>query len=249
MTDGLLREGAVALVTGASSGIGSGIARALAAEDLRVICAARRMERLSDLAREVGPSILPLSFDVTQAEEVARLPANLPQELREIDILVNAAGHDIGGRRPFDAMSQREIAAIIETNVIGAMAVTRALLPGMLERDRGHVVMIGSTSGRESYAGGSVYAPSKFALRAFTDSLRKDYRHRNLRFTEIQPGLTRTNFAATRLYGDKTAGERYYEAAPQVLEVEDVVAATLFALRLPGRACAAQILLTPTLEV
>jgi NADP-dependent 3-hydroxy acid dehydrogenase YdfG len=248
MTESLLREGAVALVTGASSGIGAGIARALAGERLKVICAARRMERLSDLAREVGPAILPLSFDVTQPEEVARLPANLPQELREIDVLVNAAGHDIGGRRPFCEMSQREIAAIIETNVVGVMALTRALLPGMLERNRGHIVNIGSTAGRATYAGGSVYAPSKFALRAFTDALRKDYRQTSLRFTEIQPGLTRTNFAATRLHGDKTAGERFYDAAPQVLEVEDVVAATLFALKLPGHACAAQIMLTPTQE-
>ena len=248
MTEGFLRKGAVALVTGASSGIGAGIARALALEGLRVIGAARNKEKLQELAHRVGPAMLPFSLDVTKAGQVEGLPANLPEDLRQIDILVNAAGHDVGGRRPFDAMSPQEIAAIIETNVIGAMAVTRALLPGMLERNRGHVVMIGSTSGRETYAGGSIYAPSKFALRAFTDCLRKDYGHTNLRFTDIQPGLTRTNFAATRLYGNKTAGARYYDAAAQVLEVEDVVTATLFALKLPPHACAAQILLTPTRE-
>ncbi len=244
----VLKPGAVALVVGASSGIGEAVAVSLAGRGCRVICAGRRVERLSRLAGRLGSGAHPLRLDVTDPESTATVIERLPEDLRQIDILVNSAGHDIGGRRRFDLGQAQEWADIVDTNVNGLLRVCHAVIARMLARGVGHVVNIGSNAGLQGYAGGTAYAASKFAVRGFSDALRLDYRATDLRITEIQPGMTRTEFARMRLHGDQDGGERYYDQAAQCLAADDVARAVVFALEQPAHVTIARLLVLPTHE-
>ena len=187
----IMRPGAVALVTGASSGIGQSIAEGLLARGLRVICAARRLDRLQELYGARDGQALPISLDVTDGDAVAALIQGLPADWREIDIVIANAGSDVGGRQRFDEGAMSDWAATVATNITGLIAVCHAVIPGMLERRRGHVVTIGSIAGLMTYPGGSIYAATKHAVRAFTDGLRKDYSNDPIRITEILPGMVK----------------------------------------------------------
>ncbi len=246
--EGILEPGAVALVAGASAGIGAATAKALAEAGARVICSSRNLERLQALSESLGADCHAVALDVADPLSVGTLVERLPKALREIDILVACAGHDVGGRQRFDHGAVEDWASIIETNVTGMIRVCHAVIPGMLARGRGHVVTLGSIAGLKTYQGGTIYNASKFAVRGFTDALRADYKDTPLRITEILPGLTRTEFAATRQRGDETAGDAYYGAAPQVLEAVDIADCIVFALRAPARMTVAQIVALPTNE-
>ncbi len=245
---GILKPGAVALVVGASSGIGAAVARQLAAQQVRVICAGRSRDRLEALAAELGQGAVALQLDVCDDESVGSLLDRLPADLRAIDILINGAGHDRGGRRPFDEGEMADWAAIIDVNVTGMMRVCHQVIPGMRRRGRGHVVNIGSVAGLITYPGGSIYAASKHAVRAFTDGLRRDYAATDLRITEILPGLTRTDFAINRWQDEPGRAKAFYDDAPGVLEPEDVASSVVFALQQPDHVNIAQILVMPTRE-
>ena len=246
--DGILQPGAVALVAGASAGIGAATANALAEAGARVISASRNLERLQALSESIGPDCHAVELDVTDPQSVESLIERLPEALRQIDVLIACAGHDVGGRKPFDEGEVEDWAGIIETNVTGMIRVCHAVIPGMLARGRGHVVTLGSIAGLKTYKGGTIYNASKFAVRGFTDALRLDYKDSALRITEILPGLTRTEFAATRRGGDESAGDAFYGAAPQVLEAGDIADCIVFALKAPARMTIAQIVALPTLE-
>ena len=153
-----------ALVTGASSGIGAAVAAALAGQGWRVICAARRVDKLATLARTIGQGAVAIALDVSDAGSVGSLAERLPDGWREVDLLVNNAGHDVGGRRRFDRGSIEDWATTVQTNAIGMMRVTHALLPGMVERGRGHIVNIGSIAALDVQPGGAAYVTSKFAV-------------------------------------------------------------------------------------
>ncbi len=239
-----LRPGAVALVTGASSGIGRAVAEDLLARDLKVICAGRRLALLQDVFGQ--PGALPFELDVTDAEAVAGLGAALPEDFAAIDILVASAGHDVGGRRRFDEGDMADWAAIIDANVTGLMRCCHAVIPGMLARGRGHILTLGSVAGLRTYRGGAIYAPSKFAVRAFTEALRHDYKNDPIRITEVLPGLVRTGFAAARHRGDSDKADAFYESFPAALSAGDIAAAVLFALAQPPQVNIAQIVVTPT---
>ena len=241
-----LRPGALALVTGAGSGIGAAVAEALAARDCRVICAARRIDRLRELARRLGSGCHPLELDVTDADGAAGVLDRLPAELREIDILVNNAGHDAGGRQRFDLGEAGEWASIIETNVIGLMRVSHAVVPGMVARRRGHVVNIGSIAGLRAIPGGSVYAASKFAVRGFSDGLRADYEGSGVRVTEIMPGTARTEFALARWHGDRAKADAFYGGYDTLLAAEDVARCVVFALEQPAHVVVSRLVVVPT---
>ncbi len=243
---GILGPGAVALVTGASAGIGAATAEALAEKGARVICAARDKVRLDELAARLGAGAHALELDVT--DPTARLLERLPEALREIDILIACAGHDVGGRTRFDQGGVADWASIIETNVTGVIRVCHAVIPGMLERGRGHVVTLGSTAGLRISADYSVYNASKFAVRGFTEALRADYRGTDLRLSEILPGLTRTEFAARRYRGDAARGKSYYDSFPGTIEAEDIARAIVYALEQPPHVTVAQIVVVPTHE-
>ena len=202
--------GSTALVTGAAGGIGAAIAAALVEAGARVICAGRTLERVRNLAASLGAAARAFELDVTDASRCAALPGSLPEGWREIDILVNNAGHDRGGRRPFQVGDADDWCAIIDTNVAGMMRVTRALLPGMLEREHAHVVNIGSTAGLAGYAGGAAYAASKHAVRGFSESLRLDLAKTAVRVSEILPGMVQTGFAYARWPDDRERASDFY---------------------------------------
>lgn len=242
----ILAPGAVALVTGASSGIGRAVARDLLARGLKVVCAGRHRAVLEEAFAADGDDAFALELDVRDTGRVAERLAALPPEFAAIDILVANAGSDVGGRRRFDEGAMADWAGTIETNVTGLMATCHATIPGMLGRGRGHVVTIGSVSGLSTYAHGAAYAASKYAVRAFTECLRKDYKRDPIRITEILPGLVRTGFAQARNHGDAAKAEAFYDSFPAWLEPEDIAAAVAYALGAPGHVNIAQVVVTPT---
>ena len=244
--EGILRPGAVALVTGASAGIGLATAEALAARGLRVICAARDKARLEALASRLEGAHA-LELDVTDAEACGGLLERLPEDLREIDILVANAGHDVGGRKRFDEGKVEDWARIVETNVTGVIRTCHAVIPGMLARNRGHVVTLGSIAGLRTFPQGSIYCATKFAVHALTESLRSDYARTDLRITEILPGMTRTEFAARR-FQDQARGDEFYDRFAALLEPVDIANAILYALGQPPSVTVAQMVVVPTRE-
>ena len=237
--------GAVALVTGAGSGIGEATARRLAETGLHVICAGRRIDRVESVASEVGGHALAL--DVVDPESVESIEDRLPAGLREIAVLVNSAGHDVGGRRRFDAGNADEWAGIVETNVTGLIRVTRQLIPGMLARDRGHVVNIGSVAGLVAYKTGSIYAASKHAVHGFSESLRQDFAGTGVRVSEILPGMVRTEFALNRWKDVQTAAA-FYDDFGVCLEPDDIARAVVYCLRQPPHVVISQVVVMPNQE-
>lgn len=249
MADGtILRPGAVALVTGASSGIGAAVAAMLAERGARVICAGRSHARLEPVTSRIGEGAVPLELDVDDAGSVATLFERLPADLHAIDVLINSAGHDIGGRRRFDEGDVDEWTAIVESNVNGMIRVCHAVAQGMVARGRGHIVNLGSVAGLRVARHGSVYNATKYAVRALTEGLRMDYADTGIRVTEILPGLTRTGFAAARFHGDAAEGTAYYDGFPATMAPEDVARTMVFALEQPPQVQIAQLVVTPTRE-
>jgi NADP-dependent 3-hydroxy acid dehydrogenase YdfG len=234
----------IALVTGASSGIGEAICRLLIFHQYKVIGAARTKSKLQALHQDLGSSFHPMVLDVTNALSVSNLIERLPENLQSVDVLVNNAGHDIGGRRFFEEGTARQWSEIIETNVQGLMRVTHAMIDGMLARGNGHVVNIGSIAGIKPYATGTAYVTSKYAVHGFSQSLRLDYAGRGIRVSEIMPGLVRTGFAGQRL-GDAEKAEVFYDSVGQSLSPEDIARTLLFALQQPKHVEIAQLVVLP----
>lgn len=236
-------------VTGAGGGIGAGIVRALHPRGWRIVCADRSLPALRALERDLGERLHLAEMDVTRQESIDGVLAALPEAFRDIDILVHCAGHDIGGRRPFHEGTAQQWAAVLDTNLIGTVRVTHAVLPRMLARNSGHMVFLGSTSGVQIYPHGSAYVTSKAGIHAFVKSLRLDYQRTDLRFTELQPGPVVTGFSRSRFLDDAEKGQAYYDGLPGVLSVGHVVRCALFAIDMPADANVAGILFTPTREV
>ena len=236
--------GAVALVTGAGSGIGARVAARVAEIGCKVICAGRRLGRVEAVAAALDGRGLALVLDVTDAESVASLLSRLPPEWREVEILVNNAGHDAGGRRPFHQGSIQQWAEIIETNVTGLVRVTRALIEGMRERNRGHIVNIGSIAGTRPYATGTLYSASKHAVHGFSESLRLDYVDTGIRVTEIMPGMVKTDFAFNRS-GDAAQAEKFYRDFGTSLDPDDVARSVVFALTQPAHVVISELTVVP----
>lgn len=215
-----------AVVTGASSGIGMATARRLSAEGFEVVVGARREARLTALADEIGGRAMRL--DVTD-------PASVDQFCRAVPgcrVLVNAAGGAMGRDRVEDAADEDWL-WMYDTNVMGALRVTRALLPALEASGDGHVVMAGSIAGYEPYVGGGGYNAAKFAVRAMTKVLRQELLGRPIRVTEIAPGLVKTEFSTVRLRGDERAAEAVYEGMTP-LTAEDVAECIAFSVTRPS---------------
>ena len=246
MAEPILKEGAVALVTGASSGIGRALLPMLAEAGARVIGTGRNRARLEEAMAPLGERGLPVVLDVTDGPAVATFLDRLPEDWRRVDILVNNAGQDIGGRAPFESGTADQWAGTIEANVTGLIRMSHAVLPGMLERNRGDVINIGSVSGVRTYKHGNVYIASKAAVHALTDALRLDYGDTHLRITEILPGLVKTGFATARAGGDEAQGEAFYAGFPAYMEPEDVARTVVFALQQPPHVTIAQLMVVPT---
>ena len=214
-------EGRAAIVTGASSGIGAAIARALAAEGARVAGGARRVEQLETEIR--------LELDVTDPASSERFVEEAVRELGGLDILVNNAGLGLG-RDPFDASSEEDEETVLETNVHGLLRMTRLCLPHI--RDGGHIVNMGSIAGRQAYENAAVYVASKFAVRGFTYALREDLLGRPIHLTTVDPGLVETNFSRVRFRGDEEKAAAVY-ANVEPVRPEDVADCVVFAVTRP----------------
>jgi 3-hydroxy acid dehydrogenase/malonic semialdehyde reductase len=234
----------VALVSGASGGIGAAICRQLIAAGYRVVATARKLTSLEALQQELGDKLFAVELDVTDAASVLGITAALPPEFRELSVLVNNAGHDVGGRRSFEQGSAEQWCDIIDTNLQGMIRLTHALADGMLARASGHIINMGSIAGLKPYATGSAYVTSKYGVHGLSETLRLDFAGRGIRVTEIMPGLVRSGFAEQRL-GDAQQAEDFYDSFEQCLDPEDVARCVLFALRQPAGVEIAQLVVLP----
>jgi 3-hydroxy acid dehydrogenase/malonic semialdehyde reductase len=219
-------------VTGASSGFGAAVARRFAADGARVVAAARRTDRLQGLAAEFGPRILPLELDVRDRERVAVAVSGLPEEFQAIDVLVNNAGLALG-LGPAQAAELDDWDQMIDTNCKGLVYCTRAILPGMVARGRGHVINLGSVAGGYPYPGGNVYGGTKAFVHQFSLNLRSDLHGTGVRVTCVEPGMADTEFSLVRFGGDKAKADNVY-AGMQPMTADDIAEAIHWAAGLPG---------------
>ena len=238
----------VALITGASSGIGEAVAMSLAQHGCRLVLTGRRADRLTAVAAAIGPAALAWPMDMRDDAAVDGLPGCLPKEFRHVDVLINNAGHDVGGRRRFADGATDDWSDIIDTNIRAVLRVTRAVLPDMVQRGKGDIVNMGSTSGIKSYANIAAYGASKAALHMFSDNLRTELSGTGVRVIELQPGPVRSGFAEARLRGDATAIRQYWTemSADMPLEAADVADTVVFALTRPPHVTLSQIVMQPS---
>jgi 3-hydroxy acid dehydrogenase/malonic semialdehyde reductase len=224
----------IILVTGATAGFGAAIARRFAADGARIIAAGRRRERLDAHATELGPDrIHPLVLDVRDRAAVEAAIAGLPAEFADIDLLVNNAGLALG-LTPAPQADLDDWETMVDTNVKGLMYVTRAVLPGMVARNRGQIVNLGSIAATYPYPGGNVYGATKAFVRQFSLNLRADLLGTKIRVTDIEPGLVGgTEFSAVR-FGDAQKAAKLYEGA-DALTPEDIAEAVHWVATLPAR--------------
>lgn len=235
----------IVCVTGASAGIGRAAAEAFAREGARIIMMARREERLEKAAREVagatGADILVRVLDVTDRESVGNVFAGLPGAWGRIDVLINNAGKALG-LSPGYAITPEHLDGMLDTNVKGLLYVTGAVLPGMLDRNRGHVINVGSTAGHWVYPGGTVYCATKHAVGALNEGLKMDVHGSAVRVTAVSPGLVETEFSLVRFEGDQEQASKVY-ANMTPLRAEDVADAMLWAATRPAHVNISEILM------
>jgi len=236
-----------ALITGATAGFGAAIARRLVADGFRVIATGRRLARLEALRENLGDSLLPFQLDVTDAAATDALPGNLPDGWREVDVLVNNAGLALG-MGPAQEASVADWDRMVATNVTGLIHMTRALLPGMVTRNRGHVVNLGSTAGSYPYPGGHVYGASKAFAKQFTLNLKADLVGTQVRVSDIEPGLCGgTEFSNIRFGGDEAKAASLYQGT-EPLTAEDIAEAISWVVRLPRHVNINRIEMMPTCQ-
>lgn len=234
-----------ALVTGAAGGMGVAISNALLEAGYRVVLVDRDEPALHTLAAKLGEKVFPLVLDVADAAAVGRLLEDIPAAFLPIDVLVNNAGHDIGGRTRFDQGSADDWAEIIETNLIGLMRVTRSILPDMVRRNTGDIINMGSISALRIVPDMAPYSASKAGIHMLTDVIRGELAETGIRVTELMPGLTRTNIIGTRYRGDRVLEKQYYDQFKMALDPEDIARSVLFALGQPRHVQVAQMVVLP----
>jgi 3-hydroxy acid dehydrogenase / malonic semialdehyde reductase len=219
-------------VTGASSGFGAAVARRFAASGARVVASARRAERLAELAAELGSLLLPVTLDVRDRAAVSEVVAGLPAEFAEIDVLVNNAGLALG-QEPAQAADLDDWDQMIDTNCKGLVYCTRAILPGMVARKRGHVISLGSVAGTYPYPGGNVYGGTKAFVHQFSIALRSDVHGTGVRVTCVEPGMADTEFSTVRFHGDKERAGSVY-AGMQPMTADDIAESIYWAATMPA---------------
>ncbi len=225
----------IVLVTGATAGFGAAIARRFHAAGHKIVAAGRRADRLEALAAELGrETVHPLVLDVRDRDAVAAAIAGLPADFAEIDLLVNNAGLALG-LEPAQSADLDAWDQMVDTNVKGLMYVTRAVLPGMTARGRGHVINLGSVAATYPYPGGNVYGATKAFVRQFSLNLRADLAGTRVRVTDIEPGLVGgTEFSNVRFRGDDDRAAKLYEGA-DALTPDDVAESVFWVANLPAR--------------
>jgi NADP-dependent 3-hydroxy acid dehydrogenase YdfG len=236
----------VVFITGASAGIGEACARAFAAEGARLLLAARRVDRLQALEPELRQAgavdVHSIALDVRNSSAVESALSSLPENWSSIDVLVNNAGLSRGLDKLHNGKLQ-DWEEMIDTNIKGVLYVTRAVVPGMVARGRGHVVNLGSTAGEVTYPGGGVYCATKAGLKAINDGLRMDLLGTPVRVTSVDPGMVETEFSEVRFRGDKERAAKVYQGLTP-LTAQDVADAIVWAVSRPAHVNIAQVLLT-----
>ena len=240
-------SGKIVFITGASSGIGAATALAFGAEGARLLLAARRTDKLTEIATQAmergAEAVHTIALDVCDRQVVAQTIAELPAEWAAIDILVNNAGLSRGLDKLY-AGNIDDWEEMIDTNVKGLLYVTRAVVPGMVERGSGHVVNLGSTAGEITYPGGAVYCATKAAEHALNDGLRQDVLGTPIRVTTVDPGMVETEFSMVRFHGDAERAANVYKGV-KPLTPADVAEVIQWATARPAHVNIARVLLTP----
>lgn len=237
----------IALITGASSGIGEACARKFAEGGYSLILTARRAEKLAELKAELeaeGTKVKTLTFDVRDAEAAETAVDSLEPEWRKIDVLINNAGLALGLDKEYEG-DPDDWNTMIDTNIKGLLTMTRLIVPGMVERNEGHVINIGSVAGDAAYAKGNVYCATKAAVKAITDGLRIDLAETAVRVTNLKPGLVETNFSNVRFHGDNQRADNVYKGITP-LTGADIADVAFYAASAPKHVQIAEVLILAT---
>lgn len=237
----------IVLITGATSGIGLACARKFAENGDKLILTGRNGQRLAEVQKELtdtGAEVLTLVFDVRNREAAIKALSELPQEWQEIDVLVNNAGLALGLEPEYEGNFD-DWETMIDTNIKGLLTMTRCVVPGMVQRNRGHIINIGSVAGDAAYSGGNVYCATKAAVKVLTDGLRIDVANSNVRVTNLKPGLVETNFSNTRFHGDHERAANVYKGI-KPLTGEDIADVAVYAANAPEHVQIAEVLILAT---
>ncbi len=237
-----------ALITGASSGIGRATARLLAQENFKLIICGRRKDRLAELRDELQ-KLVPvhvLRFDVRDKNEVFKNISQLPEEFQKIDILVNNAGN-AHGLASIESGNTDDWDAMLDINVKGLLYVSKAVIPGMVERKNGHIINIGSTAGKEVYPNGNVYCASKHAVDALNQGMRIDLNKYKIKVGAVNPGLTQTEFSEVRFKGNTEKAKKVYQGY-KALEAKDIAEIIYFMISRPLHVNIADLTVMPTAQ-
>lgn len=237
----------IVLITGATSGIGEACAYKFAKVGYKLILTGRNAEKLARLKKEfteMGISVLTLTFDVRDREEARNAIESLPERWQDIDVLVNNAGLALGLEPEYEG-DYEDWDTMIDTNIKGLLTMTRLVVPGMVERNSGHVINIGSVAGEAAYAGGNVYCATKAAVKTISDGLRIDLAHTAVKVTTVKPGLVETHFSNTRFHGDDERADNVYRGITP-LTGDDIADVVLYAAQAPAHVQIAEVLVLAT---
>lgn len=237
----------IVLITGATSGIGLACARKFAKNGDKLILTGRNEQRLSEIHRELtekGTEVIAWVFDVRDRESAKTYLNELPQEWQAIDVLVNNAGLALGLEPEYEG-SFEDWETMIDTNIKGLLNMTRLIVPGMVKRNRGHVINVGSVAGDAAYAGGNVYCATKAAVKALSDGLRIDVANTAIRVTNLKPGLVETHFSNTRFHGDDERAANVYKGI-KPLTGDDIADVAVYAANAPEHVQIAEVLILAT---
>ena len=235
------------MVTGATSGIGLACARKFAENGDRLILTGRNEQRLAEICKELtekGTDVLPLAFDVRDREKAEKYISGLPAEWQKIDVLVNNAGLALGLEPEYEG-NLDDWETMIDTNIKGLLTMTRLIVPGMVARNSGHIINVGSVAGDAAYAGGNVYCATKAAVKALSDGLRIDVADTAIRVTNLKPGLVETNFSNIRFKGDEERAAKLYTGI-KPLTGDDIADVAVYAANAPAHVQIAEVLILAT---
>ena len=237
----------IVLITGATSGIGLSCAHKFAENGDHLILTGRNEKRLAEIGKELeakGTKVMILAFDVRDAEKAKELIGNLPEQWRDIDVLVNNAGLALGLEPEYQG-DLDDWSTMIDTHIKGLLTMTRLVVPGMVERNRGHIINVGSVAGDAAYAGGNVYCATKAAVKALSDGLRIDVANTAIRVTNLKPGLVETNFSNVRFHGDTDRAANVYKGIVP-LTGDDIADVAVYAANAPAHVQIAEVLILAT---
>jgi len=237
----------IAFITGATSGIGEACARKFADSNYDLILTGRnegKLNTLTDELKKMGADVLPLVFDVRNREDATKAVDGLTERWSKIDVLVNNAGLALGLDKEYEG-NMDDWSTMIDTNIKGLLTMTRLIVPGMVKRNHGHVINIGSVAGDAAYAGGNVYCATKSAVKAITDGLRIDLVDTAVRVTNVKPGLVETNFSVIRFHGNKQTADNVYKGI-QPLTGDDIADVVVYAANAPEHVQIAEVLVLAT---